>query len=138
MFVSLGSVAVNAVAATTLARHSGLGFAGLALSLSLVSTCNALMLATLIRRRTGGIDGRAIASSTIRILLATALMALAVHGVTLGAHAILASTRLARIADVALGVPAGALVFYAAASALGIPEIQEARESLLRRLGKTR
>jgi putative peptidoglycan lipid II flippase len=92
----------------------------------------------LIRRRTGGVDGRAIASSAIRILLATALMALAVHGVTLGAHAILASTRLARIADVALGVPAGALVFYAAASALGIPEIQEARESLLRRLGKTR
>jgi len=138
MYVSLASVAVNAVAATALARHSGLGFAGVALSLSLVSTCNALMLATLIRRRTGGIDGRAIASSAIRIVLATAVMAIAVHGVTLGAHAILASTKLARIADVALGVPIGALVFYSAASAFRIPEIQEARESLLRRFGKTR
>jgi hypothetical protein len=56
----------------------------------------------------------------------------------MGAHALFASARLARIADVAIGVPAGALVFYAAASALGIAEIQEARESLLRRFRKLR
>ncbi|HVV46673.1 MAG TPA: lipid II flippase MurJ, partial [Bryobacteraceae bacterium] len=138
MFVSLGSVVVNAVSANALAHYSGLGFAGLALSLSLVSTVNALALASLIRRRTGGIDGRVIASSAIRILLATAVMAAAVHGVTMASHALVASAKLARIADVAFGVPAGALVFYAAASALGIPEIQEARESLLRRFGKAR
>jgi putative peptidoglycan lipid II flippase len=138
MFVSLASVLVNAVSATLLAHSSGLGYAGLALSLSVVSTCNALMLATLIRRRTGGIDGRVIASSAIRILLATAVMAVAVHGATMSAHAIFASARLARIADVAFGVPLGALVFYAAASALGIPEIEEARESVLRRFGKNR
>ena len=138
MLVSLGSVLVNAVAALTLVRYSGLGFAGLALSLSLVSTINAVTLAALIRRRTGGIDGHMIASSAIRILLATAVMAIAVHGVTLGVHAVFASTRLIRVANVAFGVPVGALVFYSAASALRIPEMQEAREALLRRFGKNR
>ncbi len=138
MLVSLSSVLVNAVAATTLVHSTGLGFAGLALSLSLVSMFNAVVLATLIRRRTGGIDGRTIASSAIRILIAAGVMAAAVRGVTLGAHAAIASVKLARIADVAFGVPIGALAYYAAASALGIPEIQEAREALLRRLGKAR
>jgi putative peptidoglycan lipid II flippase len=138
MLVSLFSVLVNAASALALVHSSGLGFAGLALSLSLVSTFNALALAALIRRRTGGIDGRAIASSAVRILLAAAVMAIAVRGITLGVHAVLASAKLARIADVALGVPGGAVVFYAAASALGIPEIHEAREALLRRLRKAR
>jgi putative peptidoglycan lipid II flippase len=138
MLVSLGSVLVNAVSALTLVRQPGLGFAGLALSLSLVSTFNAILLAALIRRRTGGIDGRAIASSAVRIVLAAAVMAIAVHGATLAAHAVFTTVKLARIADIALGVPTGAVVFYATASALGIPEIRDAREAVLRRAGKSR
>jgi hypothetical protein len=94
------------------------------------------MLAALIRRRTGGIGGRAIAANAARILTATAIMAIAVHGAMLAAHASIASARLARIADVVFGIPTGALVFYAAASALGIPEIDEARDALLRRFAK--
>lgn len=137
MLVSLGSVAVNAASAVLLVRNTGLGYAGLALSLSLVSTFNALMLVMLIRSRIGGINGYAVLSSTIRILGAAAVMAAAVRGLTLASHTVFASAPLARAADVVLGVPAGALVFYAAASAMRIPEMQEAKAALVGRLRKT-
>jgi hypothetical protein len=61
-------------------------------------------------------------------------MAAVVFGVTTASHSLLHSIRLARIADVAIGVPAGALVFCLAASALGIAAIHEAREAMLRKL----
>jgi hypothetical protein len=60
-------------------------------------------------------------------------MGAAVYGVTLASHAYFDATRLSRIADVIAGVPVGAVVFYMAASALGIAEIGEATEAALRR-----
>jgi hypothetical protein len=66
-------------------------------------------------------------------------MAAVVYALTWASHAYLGSRiRLARIADVALGVPAGAFVYYAAVSALGIAEIAETREAVLRKPGKIR
>ena len=148
MLVSLASVLVNAVSAVVLvhgigfgspgAAFSGFGYAGLALSLSLVSTFNALMLAALIRPRLGGLQGRAIAVSLGKILLAAAVMGAVVYPVTAASHAYLGSVQWARIVDVAAGVPVGALVFYATASALGIDELAEAREAVLRKLRRRR
>ena len=135
MLVSLVSVAVNAVSAFTLAHgfpgFVGLGYAGLALSLSLVSTFNALLLVVFIRPRLGGINGRVIAGSLARILCAAAAMGAVVYGVTVASHAAVSSIRLSRIVDVVIGVPSGAVVFYLAASALGIAEIAEARDAVL-------
>lgn len=138
MFVSLFSVAVNAASAMLLVfgagTVTGLGYAGLALSLSVVSIFNAVLLAVLIRPRIGGIGGRVISLNLGKILLAAAAMGALVYGVTLLSHAGIASARLARIVDVVAGVPAGALVYYGAASALGIAELDDARDAVLRKL----
>lgn len=138
MLVSMASVLINGLSAFTLVHgfgwggfgFGGLGYAGLALSLSLVSTINAMLLAALIRPRIGGINGRVIAGSLGKILLAAGVMGVTLHGLTLASQ----PSRFARIVDVVVGVPVGALVFYAAASALGIAEITEAREAVLRKL----
>jgi peptidoglycan biosynthesis protein MviN/MurJ (putative lipid II flippase) len=116
---------------------NGLGYAGLALSLSLVSTFNAVLLVAFIRPRIGGINGSVVAVSLIKILGATAVMGGVVYALTAASHAWMSSIRSARIADVVFGVPAGALAFYAAASALRIAEIAEAREALLRKFRKS-
>ncbi len=131
MFVSMASVLVNAIAAFLLVHT--FGYAGLALSLSLVSTFNAILLALFIRPRIGGINGRVIAVSLSKILAAAAVMGAVVFGMTTACHLYLPSARLARIADIVIGVPAGAIVFYLAASALGIAEVAEARASILRK-----
>ncbi len=133
MFVSLASVVTNALSAYVLVYGVGLGYAGLALSPSFVATFNALLLAAFIRPRIDGIDGSVIAASLAKILAATAVMSAMVYAITAGTHFWIASLRLSRMADVAIGVPAGAVVFYAAASALGIAEIAEAREAVWRK-----
>lgn len=142
MLVSLVSVAVNALSAFTLVHgflgFAGLGYAGLALSLSLVSTFNALLLAAFIRPRIGGINGRVILSTLARILCAAAAMGAVVYCLTLASHAAVSSIRLSRIADIVIGVPSGAVVFYVTASALGIAEIAEARDAVLHKFGRNR
>jgi putative peptidoglycan lipid II flippase len=141
MLVSMGSVFTNALFATVLVYGiggTGLGYAGLALSLSLVATLNAILLASFIRPRIGGINGRVIFTSLVKILVSAGVMAIVVHGITALSHSFFDSRRLARIADVVFGVPAGALVFYLVASALGIAEIEEARNSLARRFRRAR
>jgi putative peptidoglycan lipid II flippase len=138
MLISLASVVVNAASAVMFVHWfgAGLGYASLALSVSLVATFNGLMLAAFIRSRIGGLNGRALIASVAKILFAAAVMGMVVRGVTLFTHAGLASLRYARIADVVLGIPSGAIVFYVAASACGIAEIAEARSAILRKLRK--
>lgn len=138
MLISLASVAVNAFSAIGLVHGRSMGYAGLALSVSLVATFNAILLAVFIRRRIGGLNGHVIVVSLAKILCAAVVMGAVVRSLTALSHASLHSVRSARIADVLLGVPAGALVFYATASALRIDEIAEAREAVLRRLGRSR
>lgn len=129
MFVSLVSVAVNAISAIALVYKARMGYTGLALSLSLVSTFNAIALATLIRPRIGGLNGRIIAFSLAKILFASAIMGAAVYGIT--------DLRLPRVLNIILGVPIGAAIFYFTAAALHIPELAEARNAALRKFRRT-
>ena len=138
MLVSMASVVINAVSAVALVHGAGMGYAGLALSLSLVSTFNALTLAALIRSRIGsGVLETALLLSLGKILLSAAVMGAIVYAVTVTSHTFLASARLAGIANIAFGVPVGALTFYAAASALGIAELSEARDAVFRKFRRS-
>lgn len=130
--VSLGSVAINAATSLTLVRLFGMGHAGLALSTSIVSTCSALVLVGAIRQRIGGIHGRALLRDSVRVAVATAAMGIVCFAVTRGCQMVW-SGQMARVANVAFGVPLGAATFYLAARGLGIRELEEARLAVLRR-----
>jgi putative peptidoglycan lipid II flippase len=140
--VSVSSVLVNSLIAFSLVYGigsisvPGLGYTGLALSLSLVSTFNGLCLAVLMRSRIGGLNGRLIGISLGRILIAACVMGVSVYGLAAVIRASTSSVKAVWIADVVIGVPVGALVFYVVASALGIAEVAEARAVLLRKLRK--
>ncbi|MES1261674.1 MAG: hypothetical protein ABUS49_08060, partial [Acidobacteriota bacterium] len=69
--------------------------------------------------RIGGIRGREIALRLGKILLAAALMGAVCLSIVHASNS--------RVVHVLLGIPAGALTFYAAASALRIPELAETR-----------
>ena len=139
MVVSLFSVVVNAGAAFTMVHVIGVGHAGLAFTASVVSTFTSVTLLLLIRRKIGGIEGPAVALSLLKILAASAAMAVVCHGIVAFSHAMPIAPTLARIADIAIGVPAGAATFYGAAAALRLSELEEARDALLEKLtGKLR
>jgi putative peptidoglycan lipid II flippase len=132
VMVSMASVLMNVLLNLALVRV--LGYRGLALGTSITALLNATAQLWLLRQRLSGINGRVIAVSFVRVLLASLVMAVMawtadrmllqwIPGATLPLQAL----RLALV--IALSV--GALA--AAAAALGIPELGEAIAMVRRR-----
>ncbi len=139
MLVSMASVVVNALAAFTMVRVIGFGHAGLAFTASVVSTFTSVTLLLLLKAKLGGIEGRPMLASLLKVLAAAAAMGVACRAVVMASHALPITLGAARIADVAIGVPVGAAVFYAVAAALRVSELRETRDALLEKLpGKRR
>jgi putative peptidoglycan lipid II flippase len=136
-FVSMASVLVNAATAFTMVRVFGFGHAGLAATTAVVSTFSALALLLLMRPKIGGVKGVELVVNTGKIALAAALMGVVCWAIVRGSHWFLPGAS-ARVADVVLGIPAGAVSFYAAATALRVPELAGATESVLRKFRRGR
>jgi putative peptidoglycan lipid II flippase len=119
MLVSVATMVLNVAISWLLVTRAGMGHPGLALSISLAALVGAAALFELLRRRIGGLDGSRIVSSAIRILAASAMMAVAC----------LAAQRLhlPHALNVAVSLPLGVVVFYAAARALRIREVEAIR-----------
>jgi putative peptidoglycan lipid II flippase len=137
MIVSIASVMVNAVAAFILVRIAGFGHAGLAFTASVGTIFSSVTLLVLLRPKIGGLQGREMLKGLIKIGAAAALMGLVCRGVVAASHTLLSTPGLARIADVAIGIPAGLGVFYLGAAALRVPELAETRTTLLRKFRRT-
>lgn len=130
MIVSLLSIAVNATVATTLIHGLQLGHRGLALSTSLVAVVSAGVLFLLMRSRLGRLDGRALADSTARILVASFAMGVSVWAVSSGLHSWLGISKVARLIDLGTSIPIGLGVYYWTCRALGISELELAAQSV--------
>jgi putative peptidoglycan lipid II flippase len=139
MLVSLVSILVNLAAASSMVKLAGLGHLGLALSTSAVALFGSVALFILLRKRIHHMQGRALAGSVAKILCASAAMGLACYLSSRGVHHWLGARKLAQIADVALSIPLGALVYYALCRAMRVAELEAAWEALAaplaRRLG---
>ena len=141
MIISLISIAVNYATASILLRGTSLGHAGLALSTSAVAIFGAVALFGILRRRIGGIYGRALADSVGRITVASAIMGGAVWLSSHGVQIWLGAGRFARLADLLISIPFGLIVFYGACRLLRVAELDLASRALagpiLRRLRRS-
>jgi len=136
MIVSLLSIAVNYFTASLLFRHTGLGHAGLALSTAVVATFGGAALFVILRKRVRGIYGRNLIESIWKIAAASAVMGAAV---LLSNHAIegwLGISRSARLVDLAVSIPLGLLIFYAACRILRVSELELATRALANPLAR--
>ena len=124
MLVSMGSIAVNGVAAWASVRVLGWGHAGLALSTSAVALFGAVVLLVLVRSRLHGIEGMRLAASASRIVAASAAMAIICRASSFSIHSFLGAGRTAQAADVAVSIPLGAAIFYMTARAFGVVELK--------------
>jgi len=130
MIISLISIAVNYVTAVLLLHYTSLSHAGLALSTSTVALFGAVALFAILRTRIGGIHGRNLASSIWRITVASAVMGSAVWLSSHGIQNWLGISRWSRLADLAISIPFGLVVFYAACRALRVTELDLATRAL--------
>ncbi len=140
MVVSLVSIAINYGAVATLIKAVGMGHTGLALSTSVVSLFGFVTLFLILRNRIHGIYGRELASGFFRIAGASLVMGAAVFLSSHGMERWLGASQLARLADLAVSIPLGLVVFYASCRALHVAELELAVRAvsgpLLRRLGR--
>jgi len=124
MMVSLGSVIVNYALARTMVDVFHLGHAGLAVSTSGIAIFSSVTLFLLMRAKIGGLYGRMLWSSLSRACLASIAMAAVVWFLQCWVAA------WPFIVQLAIAIPAGAIVFYLAARALGVEELTMATDAI--------
>ncbi len=140
LLVNVAAVAFNIAAdvALFLMLPPGWKIAGLALGHALAYSLGAMLFATRLRRRLGGLEGRLTAHSLTRVVAAAAVMGVVVAGAREALVALLGDAALlGRAAQVAIPVIVGAAVYLVVARAFGLRELTGAaalvRARLLRR-----
>jgi putative peptidoglycan lipid II flippase len=112
---------------------------GLALALSLASTLQLCILIYLLRKRLGGIEGRAVAGSMARSFLCSVIMAVFIY---LLAFKLFATTMHGGIATLAIGilfiVCAGLAIYFTSAKLLGSKELASVIGALRRSPSKVK
>jgi putative peptidoglycan lipid II flippase len=129
--------AVGLNTAVNLVYFRFLGVRGLALGHATAYTFAAITAAVILRRRLGGIDGRRLAASLVRISRAGVITGAAALGVSHVVGVTLGITALSgRLLQVGAGVGAGVGAFLVAATALRVKELQIMKELLVSRVGR--
>jgi putative peptidoglycan lipid II flippase len=128
MLVSLASILLNFFAASWMSAW--FGFAGLALSTSIVALFGALSLFAILRNRIQGVYGRDLASSILRIVAASAVMGAVVYGSNALITGRLGVSRLADVTNLLISMPVGVAVFYTACRMLRVSELELAARGM--------
>jgi putative peptidoglycan lipid II flippase len=134
MFVALGSILVNLVANLVMVKVLGWGHVGLALSTSAVALVNCAVLAVVLRRRAGGMEGRLLLGTILRVVAAAAVMGGAAWLASRASQHLLPGRGAGpRALQLVLGVGTGVLVYGALVAALKVREVNLVLEVLRRR-----
>ncbi len=129
MYVSLGSIVINAGMAWLLVRWFALGHSGLALSTSCVALFSFLSLFWVLRNRIGGVHGRRLRGVILKVSAASAAMAAAVWALSRLIH-MLASGTWGQLADLAVSIPVGAALVWWMCRAMKVEELEMATRAL--------
>jgi putative peptidoglycan lipid II flippase len=133
--VVLSVMTVLANAALNLAFVHSLGYRGLALGTSLAALFNAGALLLILRTRLGGIDGGRLGSVLARQGAASVVMAAAAWIVEWRLSAALpAHDLLSQLVHVGVAIVVALVVLVAASRLLGVSELNEVVDGLIRRL----
>lgn len=124
MLVSIASIVVNFAVSYGMVEWAGIGHAGLALSTAAVAIFGAVVLLAVLQHRLGGIGLRKLAGSAAKIAASAALMGVVCRLSSILVHASMGVWGHVALADVAISIPLGVAVFYAAARLLGIEELE--------------
>ncbi|HZH34355.1 MAG TPA: murein biosynthesis integral membrane protein MurJ [Pyrinomonadaceae bacterium] len=148
MYISVASIAVHFATSYTMLNllsqvavspehPHGLAHVGVTLATSTVATLNFIALILIMRRRIDRIEGRAILSSFVRIAVASALLSLVAYfSYRFLANSLGTESLLARMIEVFVPIALGGAVFVTAAKLLGIREMNQIYNGLMRKLGR--
>lgn len=137
MMVSFASIATNLLLNWLLTFKLGLGHRGLALSTGIVATLNFLALYLLMRRETGRLESRRMIVTILRLALAGAFLAAVCWA---GQEWLLRGWAhfglIRRVLLLAITIGTAAVVFFGAAYALKVEEMDDLARLVKRKLGR--
>jgi putative peptidoglycan lipid II flippase len=129
-FVAIGVVATNIVINLVLMRV--IGFRSFPLAASVTQLANFAILFVILRRRTGGLEGRYIAGITLRTLAAALLAGVTAWGCARGIeHYLPTRPILNQALQVFTAGGIGVLAYYGLASLFRITEVKQAARDFL-------
>ena len=123
--LAMGAVNLALNAALDLLLYKPLGVGGITLSTSVVSLVNFFGLILLLSPRVGGVDGRRVAWSAVRAVIALIPLAGVAYGVWWGVDALLGRALWAQILSVGAAYVAGGAAYCLAAWAMRMPELRD-------------
>jgi len=137
--VNIGANAVNIAADVALFNllDGRSRVVGLAAGHAIAYTVGALVLARLLTRRVGGLDGFVVIRSLVRITVAAGIGALAAYGIAALAQGSVGETLLGSIVAVVGGLVVGGSFYVTCARRMAISEVTTVTDLVLRRLGRT-
>jgi putative peptidoglycan lipid II flippase len=119
-WVALTTLALNAALDAALYR---VGIWGIPLATSLVNIAGAALLLVVLRRRLGGLDGRRLANTYLRVLGGSAVAGGIAYGVWFGLDSVLGRSLGAQVASVGIALVAAVGAYLVSARLLGIREV---------------
>ncbi len=124
MIISVLSIGLNIAFPLFLLRVLHMNFAALALTTACAVALECLCLAECLRRKLGGLEGRYLQNSFLRITAASLLMAVPLILINHGFLHNFAETRQAYWGELGICVPSGMLLFFWAARLFKVAEVQ--------------
>jgi putative peptidoglycan lipid II flippase len=115
-----------------LALYNSYGAAGIALSTSIVTAFNAIVLAVLLRRRVGSLELGSIVGEIGRIAIASVYLVVASYGVWWVLDRLLGQSLLAQIVSLGLGLGFGTACFITAGRILRLADVDILRTLVVR------
>jgi len=138
MYISLVSIATNFFIVSNMTQASSFGHAGLALSTAAVAISGAIVQFIILRNRVGGIYGRTLFSSVMKITFASAVMAFGVWGAAALAAHWQPAGRGRYLATLALAIPTALGLYYYTCRALKIEDLDLAMTVIAKPLERLR
>ena len=135
VIVAVSGVAINLALSLILVNY--LEHGGLALAYSVAGICNVIFLLILLRKKMGHIGLKEIGVSVIKTIVASAVMAAAAYGVSLGCEQLfgLASKWTQMLQLFSAGI-IGVAVFLIMAKLLKMPEMNSVINTMKRKFGR--
>ncbi len=106
-----------------LALYKPYGAAGIALSTSIVTAFNAIVLAILLRRRVGSLELGSIAPEVVRIAVASIYLVVSAYGIWWILNQLLGETLVAQIISMGIALSIGTACFIAAGRMLRLADV---------------
>lgn len=126
------NLAITAIAAAVLYRPFGVG--GIVAATAIATAASVIAQGVVLRRDLGGLDLPALLNSTVRLLIAAALLAAVSYFAWDALDEALGRGIGGQIASLGVALGAGAAVYFAAVMALRVPEASQVLR-LIRRVG---